>query len=582
MTLITCALSRRYAPAYRRHGGDAAVLHFIGRDKPWKRGTRAEYDPDAAVKDYYGLVNQWYDVYERHFGVSLTYDVASRVIQPPAAFKSTYTDLPAHEGARKVTPKSAVSATTPAPIAVSSKSGRDSPPKLTWDPATSSPPRDPNAFQMRNPIDERYDNMWDDPSKKRQKQRFQPPLSYPAVPPSTHDWYKDVMRKQPDPSAVKAVFPWEKNYEDEKASSPPPPVREFPPSKPSTPPNEAGPAAFASTSTFTNAWDAIPGINRYAKQLARSARKSNSTAGPSAAPLDVNSAAQKEAKKNEMAGRTSSLKELKTASSASARGEYTDRRSDQSSRDGDDEEDEDTTNSSDDEENRDRPKIIFKRQSSYQPASPAMSRSRSGSGSGSPALQQHQPHVDRQGGSTRRKNSPPGSGNSSGSENNSSGPGHTTPAYGSVDTSPRGGVHQSSKKSASTTTSTAQGSSASRPRLTRATSPERHFSSGGNGSRRSDIRLNTSAPQPPSTPGAPSGGAVSPRLAIRNSAAARFTASGAGTGDGPPVVRATRVFSPETDTGVVKQQGLAALQRFVENFEAATGTPPPQHQQQHQ
>lgn len=63
---------RRYAPAYRRHGSDVAVVHFIGKDKPWKRGTRAVYVPEAAVTDYYGLVGQWYDVYERHFGSSLS------------------------------------------------------------------------------------------------------------------------------------------------------------------------------------------------------------------------------------------------------------------------------------------------------------------------------------------------------------------------------------------------------------------------------------------------------------------------------------------------------------------------------
>ena len=62
----------RYAPAYRRHGGDVAVLHFIGKDKPWNRGTRAVYVPESAVKDYYGLVGLWFDVYERHFGTSLS------------------------------------------------------------------------------------------------------------------------------------------------------------------------------------------------------------------------------------------------------------------------------------------------------------------------------------------------------------------------------------------------------------------------------------------------------------------------------------------------------------------------------
>lgn len=56
--------------------------------------------------------------------------------------------------------------------------------------------------------------------------------------------------------------------------------------------------------------------------------------------------------------------------------------------------------------------------------------------------------------------------------------------------------------------------------------------------------------------------------ALRNSTATRMSASGSGNGDGPPIHRATRVFSPETDTAVVKKEGLAALQRFVQTMEA--------------
>jgi hypothetical protein len=32
-------ISGRYAPAYKRHGQDVSVLHFIGAEKPWRRGT---------------------------------------------------------------------------------------------------------------------------------------------------------------------------------------------------------------------------------------------------------------------------------------------------------------------------------------------------------------------------------------------------------------------------------------------------------------------------------------------------------------------------------------------------------------
>ena len=76
-----------YAPAYRRHGSDVSVLHFIGRQKPWNRGTRDTqvqiHAEDSNQTDYYQLVNKWFDVYERHFGTGLTWDVASRVVAPP-------------------------------------------------------------------------------------------------------------------------------------------------------------------------------------------------------------------------------------------------------------------------------------------------------------------------------------------------------------------------------------------------------------------------------------------------------------------------------------------------------------------
>ena len=78
------------------------------------------------------------------------------------------------------------------------------------------------------------------------------------------------------------------------------------------------------------------------------------------------------------------------------------------------------------------------------------------------------------------------------------------------------------------------------------------------------IRINPSV-APPSQ---------SPRLAaqaLRNSTAARLVSTGTGVGDGPPIIRATRVFSPDTDTGVIKKQGLASLQRFVENMENGQG-----------
>ncbi|KAK4055735.1 glycogenin glucosyltransferase [Microbotryomycetes sp. JL201] len=555
---VTPSAYYTYAPAYKRHGSDIAVLHFIGNDKPWKRGYRATYDPESAVKDYYGLVNQWYDVYERHFGVTLTHDVASKVIVPPSTFRSTYSELPRHEmPARKQDPSQHHTTTSSSGVVAipgsESTGGRDSPPKLTWDPSRSSPPRDPNQFQMREPITGHYDNMWDDPSKRRQKQRFEPPTSYAPVPASTHDWYKDIMSSQPNPQAVKPVFPWEKDYDTKSKEAEnlaatvkqPPPAREFPTLRAPSPPPEP-PSRQDGFKPFVNAWDAHPGISRYARNLAKATRRASGTSGQ-AVPLDVSKSAQAAARKDDLRQRQSSLRELKTAdvlgkqSASSSSGATYERRGDASSRDGDDE---DETNSSDNEDDDDRPPINLRQSAS---TSPARSRSQSQSS----AAYDRQSH-----------------GRGAGSSSSS---GSSTPRVAIMGSSPPKARSGSGSRYVPTS-----------PRQTRATAVLSEMSSGSGTGTSRGLRLNTSglptlqqqqqAAAAAAGAGGQSSGAVSPRLAIRNSAAARFTSTGSGTGDGPPLVRATRVFSPETDTTVVKQQGLAALQRFVEDYEASTGT----------
>lgn len=129
-----------YAPAYRRHGDDVSVLHFIGRDKPWSRGSRAVQAPNAAQSDYYGLVGKWYDVYERHFGQGLTLDVASRIVNPPASFKSSYVDLSPRKLTATLPTATPASILTPATHPISILKRSDSPNLVTWDPSRSSPP----------------------------------------------------------------------------------------------------------------------------------------------------------------------------------------------------------------------------------------------------------------------------------------------------------------------------------------------------------------------------------------------------------------------------------------------------------
>ncbi|GAA5971960.1 hypothetical protein JCM11641_001587 [Rhodosporidiobolus odoratus] len=593
---VTPSAYYTYAPAYQRHGQDVNVLHFIGAEKPWQRGSRSTYDPDAASKDYYGLVNQWFDVYERHFGNVSTWDVAGRVRPPPAFFRSTFTSLPslsykdkpsAQDSASPI-PTIAIAAPPsdlpPAiPIVASPSAGRaPSPPQLVWDPSRSSPPRN-GPFQMREPIPTDYTNAWDDPSRST---RFEPPARYPSPPRGTHDWYKEVMRSKPDPSAVKPVFPWEEpapapptpgGTVPSRPEAPPPPIRTF-----SEETIRASPAStFGGSANFSNAWDSVPGITRYADQLSKRTT-GNGKKGQPVTPVGEESAKASRSSSQGRQGRQ------RSDSSASAKG----RRSvgeeggagdssagsafrggasgaspsglvgggggggkragsdvgHTSDRDADDEDDEtadvssasatdETSGVGEDSEEEDRIAIKFRsKQANFPGDAEGMKRRSSSTSSASPP-----PDAVSSGGTPKpRKDSR------------------------FVPTSPR---------------QTRTTSSASQPPSAQS-SP--HTSSLAGAS----PYLSVPSPQQPSLrlaipnmpragPLSPGSAALSPRAqAVRNAAHARLVASGSGTGsNAPPVMRATRVFSQDTDPTTVKQQGLAALQRFVESMEQSQGAP---------
>ncbi|KAM0746485.1 nucleotide-diphospho-sugar transferase [Meredithblackwellia eburnea MCA 4105] len=591
---VTPSAYYTYAPAYRRHGSDVSVLHFIGKQKPWHRGTRETYVADQASSDYYGLVNKWFDVYERHFGLSYTFDVAGRVVVPPSSFKSSFTQLPAINIIKPSpiqSPAPAVrepfsSSSGPIPIAAPTptRPNTDSTSHL-WDPARSSPPRDSSYLQMRNPLDtSTYENIWDTASHHKQRERFDAPKSYAPPPASTHEWYREVMKNKPDPKALKAVFPWEQKEEEErkkttesrsfveaanvaKASAlaamghSPTEARSPQPASAAHQPEQPG-----GIPVFTNAWDSIPGIGRYANRLAfttgaipRRRQGSNDEAAPS----------------DGLGSRKSSLMEPSGVSGSGGKsaGGATNR-SDDGSRDGDDEDDEanDEANSSD-EGQSERYKITFKVRdgTSYSASGKLVPKVKSstssslvlGGGGGALGLV-----------ASTRTEEHRGVGTSSSSSSRFSA-GH-----------PHQHHHGHRSGSSSPTNNSSGGNS---PTITKA--PARRTSSTGSTSPR--LPAKPVSELSPSTSAAPSGSAKSPRIttstsvpagqtspllatsprlaaqALRNSTAARISSSGS-VGDGPPLVRATRVFSPETNTDVVKQQGLAALERFVQNMNNGT------------
>lgn len=59
----TPSASYQYEPAYRYHKSGISMIHFIGNDKPWRKGRQV--DLQAGV--YRELLNKWWAVYDRHY-----------------------------------------------------------------------------------------------------------------------------------------------------------------------------------------------------------------------------------------------------------------------------------------------------------------------------------------------------------------------------------------------------------------------------------------------------------------------------------------------------------------------------------
>ncbi|KAB5592458.1 Glycosyltransferase family 8 protein [Ceratobasidium theobromae] len=168
-----------------------------------------------------------------------------------------------------------------------------SPPMIMWNPAVEPPPSAPPANTNNFPANAWYENQWDMPPTKgyhhgdehhqqAPEQFFNPPEPEQYIPPKLveegHYAALTVNGAQPNQTLIKSVFPWE---ETER----PPPTRAFPdappapapkavevapepeapkplppPERPSSPPRTLG-------STYYNAWDDIPSIQRYAARL---------------------------------------------------------------------------------------------------------------------------------------------------------------------------------------------------------------------------------------------------------------------------------------------------------------------------
>ncbi len=177
-----------------------------------------------------------------------------------------------------------------APIPVQPSNQRGSPPR-SWDAQISAPPSTLGP-EMSGGMDHFYENAWDRTGKD-DKDEWNPTLGYPTIPESVKrdQWYAGAADVAPDRANVKTVFPWEEKVGRPAPSrvfprgdTPPPSVSFTSATAPAvnvqhpTPPPQPAPSNASHSSAvkgfaeamagFTNAWDAVPSIQRYASRLA--------------------------------------------------------------------------------------------------------------------------------------------------------------------------------------------------------------------------------------------------------------------------------------------------------------------------
>ncbi|KAG9831229.1 nucleotide-diphospho-sugar transferase, partial [Aureobasidium melanogenum] len=262
-----------------------AVVHFIGKNKPWNSPRSQSATPGA----YNELLYRWWAVYDRHFKEpaaeynSGRYSPASSPIPEPEAPILTTEADPAEE--RELGEELSQGRVEPTPTV---EQRRFSAPQAEWDATRMEPPTHSKPEAANFPTTT-YDFNQD-------KELFRPPKTYPEPP---KDMWYEVPKTKPDPPTAKPkpVFPWEERQA-------PAPTRRFledldsPDSTPQ--PGVAIPSADFTASVTSpatpvikittdtpwedwaasnrNAWDDVAGIDNYVRRLneSQSSRRKSS------------------------------------------------------------------------------------------------------------------------------------------------------------------------------------------------------------------------------------------------------------------------------------------------------------------
>ncbi|KAF9636816.1 Glycosyl transferase family 8 [Lasiodiplodia theobromae] len=290
--LYNCTPNAQYQwePAFRHYKSKLSLVHFIGKNKPWTRDSR--YGGGAGV--YSELSARWWAVYDRHLREKAEQVDAERVLQaapntiqqatPAQTAETAVASLtePAQHAVQPAHPAQSAEHPSP-PHPEPEPERRFSPPHMEWDATRAAPPVESRPEAANFPT-ETYTFSED-------RQLFQAPATYPEPPKNM--WY-DVPESKPTPRVVpKAIFPWEQERERPKPTrvfaedlpSPqpepqvaasaenvpaPPSEREDLTSKgsasPATPKTPEDPwQSFGQSSA--NAWDSVPGIEKYVRAV---------------------------------------------------------------------------------------------------------------------------------------------------------------------------------------------------------------------------------------------------------------------------------------------------------------------------
>ncbi|KAI4140234.1 MAG: hypothetical protein LQ341_003923 [Variospora aurantia] len=270
----------QYLPAYRHFQSSIKLVHYIGTDKPWRVGR----DWQGAIGAYEELLGQWWAVYDKNYRARAATlmpghaQPGSRTVQQYVRGEITTTDfgissIPEPLIAEGGKPEASIILTeqpltertehaeeldhgevTPIPTVQQRRYSID------WDPIR------PEASHFPN---ETYHMSSD-------RKLFEPPASYPAPPKNLH------YQLPPTPSSTerpKPIFPWEENQAKPSrvfSHGPRPSSSESghsitdtqaENSDPVTPTIQVTASEPFATFTRTNAWDEMPGIERYIANL---------------------------------------------------------------------------------------------------------------------------------------------------------------------------------------------------------------------------------------------------------------------------------------------------------------------------